>query len=182
MGQYHLTCNFTKREFLHPHDLGLGLKQLEQVGFDGSTGDILVMLLSCSNERGGGDFTDVNGLLGRWAGDQIAVVGDYAEDSDMEPFFHAGQVYGNAILWKAYVVAGEPADVRGFLLQNYYGGQVPSDPKDLNDLQRMVDCLSDPSHRWTNISDLLLPLIEGNCGVRVVATSTGWKTREPVGA
>lgn len=180
MGQYHITCNFTKREFLHPHDLGLGLKQLEQVGFDGSTGDILVMLLSCSNERGGGDFTNVDGLLGRWAGDQIAVVGDYAEDADMQPFFHAGRTYRDAAAWAAYTQAGEPADVRGWLLTEWYGDVVPTDPDGMQYLQEGVDCLSDPSRRWTNISALLYSLIEQNCGVRIAADSVGWKRREAV--
>jgi hypothetical protein len=82
MGQYHITVNLTKKEFLSPHKLGLGLKLLEQTWGQGSIGDVLIALLACSNGRGGGDFPDCEGI-GRWAGDQIVVVGDYAEFSDI---------------------------------------------------------------------------------------------------
>jgi hypothetical protein len=85
MGQYHWTINLTKKEFIHPHKIGLGLKLLEQVGFEGSMGDILVMLLACSNDRGGGDIrTETTGLVGRWAGDKIAIIGDYTEKGDIK--------------------------------------------------------------------------------------------------
>ena len=81
MGQYHFACNKTKKEFLHAHKLELGLKLWEQVGFAGSTADILFALLANSNGRGGGDFDD-NDVIGRWAGDEIVVQGDYAEKGD----------------------------------------------------------------------------------------------------
>lgn len=31
--------------------------------------------------------------IGRWAGDRIAVVGDYAEDADLPPEFGAGRIF-----------------------------------------------------------------------------------------
>lgn len=89
MGQYHLVVNLDKREYLHPHQLGDGLKLMEQaMSGPGGTGSALLLLLAVSNGeegRGGGDFhvagfTDV---VGRWGGDRIAVVGDYAEASDL---------------------------------------------------------------------------------------------------
>ena len=81
MGQYHQVYNKTKKESLHAHKLELGLKLWEQVGFAGSTADILFALLSNSNGRGGGDL-DENEVIGRWAGDEIVVQGDYAEEGD----------------------------------------------------------------------------------------------------
>lgn len=85
MGQYHITVNLDKRQFIHPHKLGDGLKLVEQMGSSDGTAAALLLLLACSNGRGGGDFDTGNvdpedaKLIGSWAGDRIAVVGDYAE-------------------------------------------------------------------------------------------------------
>lgn len=95
MGQYHYTVNLTKKEFLDPHKLGDGLKLLEQCGWcPGGTNDALHMLLACSSGRGGGDFRSGSDWIGHWAGDQIAVVGDYAEDADLPKKFQAASIYG----------------------------------------------------------------------------------------
>jgi hypothetical protein len=83
MGQYHYICNLTKKEYIDPRTFDAGLKMLEQVHSKMTAA--LFLLLCCSNERGGGDapLTDKTApLLGRWAGDRVAVVGDYAEDTD----------------------------------------------------------------------------------------------------
>lgn len=82
MGQYHVTVNLDKKEFIHPHQLGAGLKLREQTEDSGGTGDALLVLLACSNGRGGGDFPD-NEIVGRWAGDRIAIIGDYTENDDI---------------------------------------------------------------------------------------------------
>ncbi|TXH15398.1 MAG: hypothetical protein E6R03_07265 [Hyphomicrobiaceae bacterium] len=83
MGQYHKVFNLTKREFLNPHKLGNGLKLLEWGG-PGGVPDALVVLLACSSGRGGGDYQSDSEMVGRWAGDQIAVIGDYSEDGDIQ--------------------------------------------------------------------------------------------------
>ena len=94
MGQYHLTVNLDKKEFLMPHKLGVGLKLREQLGSSDSTPDALFILLACSNGYGGGDFFDTdNHMVGRWGGDKIAVVGDYAEPSDLPMMFGAASIY-----------------------------------------------------------------------------------------
>lgn len=103
MGQYHLIYNLDKKEMLHPHNLGDGLKLLEFSG--GATAIALCVLLANSNGRGGGDLyvsaskrnenfepiysskekkqmLDIAQVSGRWAGDRIVVQGDYAEPSD----------------------------------------------------------------------------------------------------
>lgn len=87
MGQYHLVANLDKREFLHPHRLGHGLKLWEFVPSENGPMQALGLLLTCSNGRGAGDFSGqyseaVKGFIGRWAGDRIVIVGDYAEDGD----------------------------------------------------------------------------------------------------
>jgi len=81
MGQYHKVYNIDKKEFLHAHKLDLGLKLMEQVGFEKSTADALFLLVSNSNGRGGGDAEE-HDYIGRWAGDRVVVQGDYATDGD----------------------------------------------------------------------------------------------------
>lgn len=96
MGQYHITANLSKREFVHPHALGDGLKLVEQAGSGpGGVGTALILLLAASSGYGGGDFgaPDPNGVIGRWAGDRIAIVGDYAEPEDLAPEHEAELVY-----------------------------------------------------------------------------------------
>lgn len=97
MGQYHLAVNLDKREFLNPHGLGDGLKLWEQAGNgEGGVGSALIALLACSNGRGGGDFQEENdtaGVIGRWAGDRIAIIGDYAEPEDLAPEHRAELIY-----------------------------------------------------------------------------------------
>jgi hypothetical protein len=91
MGQYHMVFNVTKKQFLHPHKFGEGLKLLE-FGCSGcGTMTALAVLLSNSNGRGGGDLRSDDPLIGSWAGDRIVVCGDYAESGDV-----FGHVYGEA--------------------------------------------------------------------------------------
>ena len=88
MGQYHRLVNMDRQEFLDCHALGDGLKLAEQVSSGpGGVASALLVLLAASNGRGGGDLpddmaTEENRVVGRWAGQRIAMVGDYAEDDD----------------------------------------------------------------------------------------------------
>jgi len=107
VGQYHYLVNLTKKQFVHPHQIGNGLKLHEQVGWPYSTSTVLVMLLAVSSGRGGGDFGEhrlvglehgqverfvkcgggdfrEHRLVGSWAGDRIAFIGDYAEPDDLK--------------------------------------------------------------------------------------------------
>jgi hypothetical protein len=95
MGQYHKVVNLTKREFIDPFGLSMGQKALEQLLSEVSTQEALFVLLMCSNGRGGGDISasDPYGLIGRWAGDRIAVVGDYSENGDIEDYEGIEDVY-----------------------------------------------------------------------------------------
>lgn len=111
MGQYWKVVNLDKREFVEPHKLGCGLKLWEQLANHPGTGTALIILCAAMKEqRGGGDldlearaFTEegrkqyqaiASRTIGRWAGDRIALVGDYAEDSDLPPEFKASEIYG----------------------------------------------------------------------------------------
>ena len=81
MGQYHKLINYTKREIVIPHKVGDGLKLREW----SDLGMLRAMqaLLAVSNGRGGGDLLNYKTVVGRWAGDKIAIVGDYAEKGDL---------------------------------------------------------------------------------------------------
>ncbi|MBF83479.1 MAG: hypothetical protein CL489_03280 [Acidobacteria bacterium] len=81
MGQYHLVANIDRREFLHPHKFGEGFKLME-FGTGRAVPLAMTILLSASNGRGGGDFRGEG--AGRWAGDRIAIIGDYFEEGDVE--------------------------------------------------------------------------------------------------
>lgn len=114
MGQYWYPVNLTKREFVNPHKLATGLKLWEQLANHPGTGAALIVLCAAMPEpRGGGDFDmdenwhgpertipphnltpgpmpeDYEAIakrtIGRWAGDKIALIGDYAEDGDIKP-------------------------------------------------------------------------------------------------
>ena len=95
MGQYHFLVNLDKKQVVHPHQIGNGLKLHEQVGWSYATATALVMLLAASSKdggRGGGDFQSKHALVGSWAGNRIAFIGDYAEAGDI-PGFNAAQIY-----------------------------------------------------------------------------------------
>jgi hypothetical protein len=111
LGQYWIPVNLDKREFVHPHRLGAGLKLWEQLASSPGTGAALIVLTAAMPEvRGGGDLDlDENRhgpqrtpsdyrevarrTIGRWAGDRIALVGDYAENTDLPAEFEAASIY-----------------------------------------------------------------------------------------
>jgi len=123
MGQYWMVVNLDKKEFVDPSKLGSGLKLWEQLANHPGTGAALVILCAAMPEtRGGGDFDlDSNWhgpervfpqhntspgpmpedyqeiakrTIGRWSGNRIALVGDYAEDGDIEGVEDVSKLYG----------------------------------------------------------------------------------------
>ena len=80
MGQYYLVVNKTKKEFLDPHSFGHGAKLMEFVSDDKGMLQALAILLADGNGRGGGDLSSNNPLIGSWSGDEITIVGDYADN------------------------------------------------------------------------------------------------------
>lgn len=112
MGQYWKPVNLTKREYIHPHRLSMGLKLLEQSSSPNLAGALTILLAAMPQRRGGGDFQN-NPFIGRWAGDSIAFAGDYSEDSDMPnspvPFgavYHLcsgeGDVEHNGVMYESF--------------------------------------------------------------------------------
>lgn len=110
MGQYWRVVNLDRREFINPYTLGAGAKLWEQLANAPGPGAALIILCAAMPEpRGGGDLdmdanwhgperVDMTGpgkmpekypaiakrTIGRWAGDRIAIVGDYAENGDIQ--------------------------------------------------------------------------------------------------
>lgn len=122
MGQYWKVVNLDKREYLDQYKLGAGAKLWEQLANHPGTGAALIILCAAMPKtRGGGDFdleTNWHGIerdsapnvnepgappaeyqviarrtIGRWAGDRIALVGDYAEDTDLGQAWQASTIY-----------------------------------------------------------------------------------------
>ena len=85
MGQYHILVNIDKKEYVNPWDIGGMGKHWEQIGYEKSMADTLYVLsIAQGNEkRGGGDICG-HELVGHWAGDCCAVVGDYLTDSQKD--------------------------------------------------------------------------------------------------
>ena len=96
MGQYHKLVNLDKKEIVHPYNLGLGAKQYEQTGENGSMSDALYLLVMTSPARGGGDWESFENLSGRWVGDRVIVLGDYTEDKDIPNYANASKLYSES--------------------------------------------------------------------------------------
>ena len=89
MGQYFALVNLDKKEYVCPWCINGGAKLWEWAANTQSS--VLTLLLRKSDEGGGGDYygyhrgcgeggpirCEVNQIVGRWAGDRIAFVGDY---------------------------------------------------------------------------------------------------------
>ena len=109
MGQYFIVVNETKKEYLVPHDFGDGLKLMEFGASGGGTMTALTLLLrqSESAEGIGGDYhgDPTNRMLGRWAGDQIAVIGDYCPSGMYE---EAHDSYENVSIETVLMMAEDP--------------------------------------------------------------------------
>jgi hypothetical protein len=80
MGQYYKIVNIKKKQYISPHIFGDGSKLME---FSMSANGVLSglsILLADGNGRGGGDLGSENDIVGSWAGDNIVIAGDYADD------------------------------------------------------------------------------------------------------
>ena len=80
MGQYYKIVNIKKKQYISPHTFGDGSKLME---FSMSASGVLAglaILLADGNGRGGGDLHSENDIVGSWAGDNIVIAGDYADE------------------------------------------------------------------------------------------------------
>jgi hypothetical protein len=130
MGQYWIPVNVTRREYVDPHRLGAGLKLWEQLANHPGTASALVLLLAGTNERRGGGDIEAPDVVGRWAGDKVLLVGDYAEKDDLKGVKYldclyelcstAGEYARMAEYWRTH---GSPERAkRHAAALKYYGG------------------------------------------------------------
>ncbi len=73
MGQYFIVANTTKKEFLHPHKFGQGIKFMEFSVEGCGVMHGLAHLLAQSSD---GVATDDPEITGRWISDNVVIVGD----------------------------------------------------------------------------------------------------------
>ena len=83
MGQYYRIINIDRQEYITPHAFGDGAKLLEFANASCGTMSALALLLAASNERetraAGEARTGTPDIVGRWSGDRIVLVGDWAQ-------------------------------------------------------------------------------------------------------
>lgn len=75
MGQYYITINKTKKEYIDTYTFGDGAKFLEFMSSDMGMKEATMMLLINGGVK--------DNYLGHWAGDSIEVLGDYAEEGNL---------------------------------------------------------------------------------------------------
>jgi hypothetical protein len=85
MGQYYLAANLSKREYIHPHRLGAPAK-LWEIAFDHRVAGVLLAATAIP------DSEDDHPFVGRWAGDQIIVVGDEMDWPYVSHMIEGGKV------------------------------------------------------------------------------------------
>ncbi len=170
MGQYHYVVAMNGREYLHPHQLGAGLKAWEIIANPSSLCAALVGLISVKPGNGPADVGN-NKSVGRWAGQRILAVGDYAEDGDIPNF-------DGPPLSKIYSLCGALADGPKFDedFKKWHGGE--------NAAQAFEEALKEWAELkklgfFTNVSPDCQGMIEQACSVRICDTG-GWLTKVPV--
>ena len=151
MGQYFITANLDKKEFINPHRLGDGLKLREQGASQGGTLNAIHALLATGSGRGGGDYID-HPLVGRWGGDRIVVIGDYAERNDLNGVDYAEYIYAACSYTKE--------DLSGMTEAERKKALGPFKPRE-----------------WTDISDLARDFLAKQWDLSF--GDSGWVTREP---
>ncbi len=171
MGQYHYVVNLDKRQFLMPHRFGDGLKLLEFASSSYGTLAALALVLAASTDggqgRGGGDPHEPHPLIGSWAGDRLAIVGDYAEDAALSGRLGIEDPPASTIYTLCYSPRSERSPeeycatqrehAREMTEKGYYAPEDPGTKLRLN-LQ--------PQHLFTDISEMIRPAVEANLGVR----------------
>lgn len=101
MAQYYIVANLDKQEFLRPHFMGDGSKLMEFTCSSLGTMTGLGVLLATSSGKGSGDLSNVpegNAIVGRWAGDRIAIIGDYDDKPENKKIYDDAAAHANGWL------------------------------------------------------------------------------------
>lgn len=132
MGQYWKIINLDKKEYIENYNVGTGAKFAEHLGMHpGANEALMILLVAMPERRGGGDIIDTEKypIVGRWAGDRITMIGDYANDGDISecnPQFQGDVPVPESEIWESineegiwYDVSDQVAEV----IEEYFGGQ-----------------------------------------------------------
>jgi hypothetical protein len=169
MGQYWKTVNLDKREYICPHKLGGGLKLWEQVNNPPGTPVALFILTAAMPvPRGGGDLQP-HPVIGRWAGDRIATIGDYAEDGDVPKSRIPASIL--------YTLCRSQEDLDE--LRDVYRQRVRDRDVYTDNARQMLKRLRGRT-AFTDVSDMVCEAIERECMGKFVGD--GWRTWIPTGA
>lgn len=157
--------------------MGDGLKLMEQaLSGGGGTGSGLLLLLAASNGdcgRGGGDYRqeDPNGIVGRWAGDRIALIGDYAKLEDLPEEFDADLVYDLCRGSSSQEIA---QDLRDYAMEDMerYGQEHDRSKEQLKQADRIEKLES-----FTDITEMVKAALEADGYVRYKEDEYGLMNR-----
>ncbi len=86
MGQYYPPANLTKGEYLDPEILGDGQK-LYSIALSlqpGGVASALVLLLAHRDDLPSASVAEAGEIVGRWAGDEVILLGDEQGSEDVE--------------------------------------------------------------------------------------------------
>ncbi len=123
MGQYYLAANITKREYIHPHRLGAPAKLVEIYTNIRVAGVLLAATAIPDSE-------DDHPFVGRWAGDQIIVVGDEMDWPYVSHLIEEGKVdlpsWMINELKEGYIPPEEGEDVDSYIERVRRAGGIPT--------------------------------------------------------
>lgn len=115
MGQYWTYVNLDKKECINNYALCSGAKLWEQLANHAPGAALIILLAGMTSPRGGGDFDMglptksysliAENTIGRWAGDRIIGIGDYAEVDDYPELGDLPAIY--EYTWNAIHKEGE---------------------------------------------------------------------------
>ncbi|MCI4454058.1 MAG: hypothetical protein JHC25_03805 [Thermodesulfobacterium sp.] len=123
MGQYYLLANVSKREYIHPHRLGFPAK-LWEIMFNKGVAGVLLAALAIP------DSEDDPPFVGRWAGDQVIVVGDEMDWPYVSHMIKEGKIdlpsWMINELKEGYIPPEEGEDIDSYLKRVRQAGGIPT--------------------------------------------------------
>jgi len=123
MGQYYLLANLSKQEYIHPHRLGAPAKLVE-IATNINVAGVLLAALAI------GDRTLDHPFVGRWAGDQVIVVGDYMDWPYVSHLIEEGKItlpsWMVNKLKNGYIPPKEGEDADSYWMRVRQAGGIPT--------------------------------------------------------
>lgn len=164
MGQYHKAVSFTSFQSLDPHPLGNGMKACGQI-----CGGVPAAIVALLSYKPGNQPADLghHPMVGKWAGDRIAVIGDYAEDGDIPGY--VGQP-----LSKVYKLCGDLSPT----MTDFQGTHDEQTKLVENRVKEIRTLFLECPKPYDDISCTLAGLVEEALSIRFIGS--GWRVAIPV--